>query len=107
MITVNIHQAKTNLSKLLAMVESGQSITIARAGHPIAIIQPILKNKPKRTLGLMQGEIWVAEDFDAPLPDEILSGFEPNQDNWNQFFESKNEEKGVARKLKKTKKSQR
>lgn len=87
MITVNIHQAKTNLSRLLAMVESGQTITIAKAGRPIATIQPIVAKKPKRVLGSMKGQIWVSDDFDAPLPEEILAGFEPNYENWYQFFE--------------------
>ena len=103
MITVNIHEAKTNLSKLLAMVEHGETITIAKAGRPIATIQPIVATKkPKRTFGSMKGQILVADNFDAPLPDDLLAEFYPTYDNWYQFFEPE-EDKNADNKKKKIK----
>lgn len=74
MIQVNIHEAKTNLSKLLDRVAKGEVVIIARAGKPIA---RITKEQPrqKRVLGSMKGKIWIADDFDAPLPDELLNQF--------------------------------
>ena len=72
MITVNIHQAKTNLSKLLQEVMNGQEVIIARAGVPIAVIQPIQPLKPKRKPGALAGKITISPDFDDPIPDEDL-----------------------------------
>lgn len=70
MQTVNIHEAKTNLSRLLEAVESGEDVVIARAGKPVATLTAY---KPPRNKiappGSMEGEIWMAEDFDAPLDD--------------------------------------
>jgi len=73
---VNIHEAKTHFSRLLQRVAAGEEITIARAGVPIARLVAIEK-KPqrKRPLGMDRGKIWVAEDFDAPLPDDLLKAF--------------------------------
>ena len=72
MITVNIHQAKTNLSKLLKDVMEGQEVVIAKAGVPIAKLIPIAPQKPKRKPGALKGKIYIAPDFDDPLPDEDL-----------------------------------
>lgn len=72
---VNIHEAKTHLSRLLQRVASGEEVTISRAGTPVArlvAIQPKIKVRP---LGMDRGRVWVADDFDAPLPDEILKEF--------------------------------
>lgn len=86
MITVNIHEAKTNLSKLLVMVEAGETITIAKAGHPIATIQPIAEKKPKRVFGLLKGKIPpVPDDFDEPDL-EIIEAFEGKYDNWDEIM---------------------
>jgi prevent-host-death family protein len=73
MKTVNIHEAKTHLSRLLESVEEGEEVIIARAGKPIAKLVP-LKSKPRRPGGL-KGKIRVREDFDEPLPDEIAASF--------------------------------
>jgi prevent-host-death family protein len=75
--TVNIYQAKTQLSKLVDLASSGTDVVIARAGKPIARLTS-LKNKERRkySLGLLEGKGWIADDFDAPLPDEILAQFE-------------------------------
>ena len=73
MITVNIHQAKTNLSKLLKdVVMQGQEVIIAKAGVPIAVIKPIAPKKPKRKPGALKGSIWISDDFDDPLPEVDL-----------------------------------
>jgi prevent-host-death family protein len=76
MAEVNVHEAKTHLSKLLRRVAAGEEIVIARAGKPVARLVSVEKPKPPRELGKHRGEIWIAEDFDAPLPDEILADFE-------------------------------
>lgn len=72
---VNIHQTKTHLSKLLQRVAAGEEIIIAKAGVPIAKLVPIAAESPRRELGLYRGKIWMADDFDAPLADDILAGF--------------------------------
>ena len=72
---VNIHEAKTHFSRLLQRVASGEEVTIARAGVPVARLVPIEAKKKTRPLGFARGEVWVADDFDAPLPDEILKEF--------------------------------
>jgi prevent-host-death family protein len=73
---VNIHEAKTNLSRLLARVSTGEEIVIARAGRPIARLVPWSKPLKTRVLGLDAGRVRIASDFDAPLPDEVLEEFE-------------------------------
>jgi prevent-host-death family protein len=75
MPTVNIHAAKTNLSRLVDQAAAGEEIVIARAGKPIARLVK-LEPKQKRELGLLRGMIDVSDDFDAPLPDDILALFE-------------------------------
>jgi prevent-host-death family protein len=73
---VNVHEAKTHLSRLLRRVASGEEIIIARAGAPIARLVPIeVKKKKTRPLGMDRGRIWIADDFDAPLPDDLLKAF--------------------------------
>jgi prevent-host-death family protein len=74
---VNVHEAKTHLSRLLARVARGEEIVIAKAGKPIARLVPA--ERPTRMsdlLGVDEGAIWMAGDFDAPLPGEILASFE-------------------------------
>jgi len=75
---VNIHDAKTNLSKLLERVERGEEIVIARAGTPIARLCPIASRPRRRRLGKYAGQIEIADDFDR-LPDDIAAalGVEP------------------------------
>jgi prevent-host-death family protein len=79
---INIHEAKTNFSKLLQRVAAGEEITIAKAGVPVARLVPIKPAKTKRILGIDRGKIYIADDFNAPLPDDILAAFygeEPKQ----------------------------
>ena len=75
MDTVNIHEAKTQLSRLIERVCAGEEIIIARGGKPVARLAPLETRRPRR-LGLLKGKIWVAKDFNAPLPDDLLDLFE-------------------------------
>lgn len=73
---VNVHEAKTHLSRLLTRVESGQEITIAKAGKPVARLIPVDHNVVKRVSGTAKGEIIIADHFDDPLPADLLRAFE-------------------------------
>ena len=75
MTTLNIHAAKTHFSKLIEEVEDGEEVIIAKAGKPIARLVPIEKTG-RRKLGVLAGRLTVPDDFDAPLPDEVLAAFE-------------------------------
>jgi prevent-host-death family protein len=77
METVNIHQAKTNLSRLLSRVELGEEIVIANRGIPIAKLVPFRTAADRRSsLGQDRGRFIVPDDFDYPLPEDILAAFE-------------------------------
>lgn len=73
---VNVHQAKTHLSRLLARIQEGEEFIIAKNGKPIARLLPAIEAKNKREPGSAQGKIQIAPDFNAPLPDDVLEGFE-------------------------------
>ncbi len=77
MIKVNVHEAKTQLSKLLARVAEGEEVIIAQAGKPVAFLLAYREGKPSRILGRDRGLFEVPQDFDAPLPDDVLKAFEP------------------------------
>jgi len=68
---VNIHEAKTHLSRLLEKVALGEEVIIAKAGTPIAKLIPIKKQSKKRIFGSAKGEFTVPDDFNDPLPKEI------------------------------------
>jgi len=70
----NIHEAKTQFSKLINDALAGQEIIIAKADLPLVKLVPIQIEKTKR-IGAFKGKIKISNDFDAPLPDEILKGF--------------------------------
>jgi prevent-host-death family protein len=72
---VNIHEAKTHLSRLLQRVAAGEEVTIARSGVPVARLVAVETKKKIRPLGMDRGRIWIADDFDAPLPDDLLKAF--------------------------------
>jgi prevent-host-death family protein len=76
MTTVNIHDAKTNLSRLLEEVAAGAEVVIARAGKPIARLVPFAAAPRPKLLGLLAGQIEMPEDFDAPLPPDVIADFE-------------------------------
>jgi prevent-host-death family protein len=73
--TVNVHEAKTHLSRLLERVEHGEEIVIARAGKPIARLVPLEPPEPRRLWGRFRGQIWMSDDFDEPLPWQVFPGF--------------------------------
>jgi prevent-host-death family protein len=73
---VNIHEAKTHLSRLLERVAAGEEVVIAKAGRPVARLVPVEKAMSDRLMGRDQGLVWIADDFDAPLPDAVLEDFE-------------------------------
>jgi prevent-host-death family protein len=73
---VNIYAAKTHLSRLIDRVNAGEEVVIARHGRPVARLVPAETAKPRKP-GLLEGQgYWVADDFDAPLPDDLLDLFE-------------------------------
>ncbi len=72
MIQINIHEAKTNLSKLIA---EGQEVIIAKYGEPVARLTPIRQKAQKRKPGSAKGKFEVPNEFFEPLTDEILDGF--------------------------------
>jgi prevent-host-death family protein len=74
--TVNIHEAKTHLSRLVEEVHEGEEIVIAKAGRPVARLVPVRPARARRKLGWLKGKLTVPDDFDAPLPDEVLADFE-------------------------------
>jgi prevent-host-death family protein len=76
MRTVNIHAAKTHLSRLVDDAAQGEEIVIAKAGKPVARLVPLTGSRPKRRLGGLAGKVRIPDDFDAPLPDDILDAFE-------------------------------
>ena len=70
--TVNIHEAKTHFSKLLARVSAGEEIVIARAGKPVARLAPIAPGTPKKRVpGIDKGKIWMAKDFNSMSKREL------------------------------------
>lgn len=73
---INIYDAKTQLSRLVDKAASGEDILIARSGKPVALLTRIKPKPKKRPLGLLNGKFKVPDDFNAPLPDEILDAFE-------------------------------
>jgi prevent-host-death family protein len=75
---VNIHEAKTHLSRLIERVEAGEEITLARAGRPVARLVPYVRRGTPRTPGLWRGRIRLAQDWDSPETNaEIAKLFDP------------------------------
>jgi len=64
---VNVHEAKTHLSRLLQRVINGEEIVIARAGKPVALLTPYTQEPARRTPGNDAGQVFIAPDFDEPL----------------------------------------
>ena len=75
MMTVNIHEAKTNLSKLIAFLEKGEEVIIAKAGNPVARLVSYIPSKKKRIPNLLKGEVIFYEEFNSSN-DEITMLFE-------------------------------
>jgi prevent-host-death family protein len=73
---VNVYAAKTHLSRLIDQVNAGEEVVITRHGRPVARLVPAQPAKPRKP-GLLEGQgYWIADDFDAPLPDDLLDLFE-------------------------------
>jgi len=69
MTTVNMHEAKTHLSKLVERATCGEEIIIAKAGKPVVRLQPITEKPAARPLGRDAGKAWISPSFDDPLPE--------------------------------------
>jgi len=72
----NVHEAKTHLSRLLEQVAAGDEVIIAKAGVPVARLVAVVLPVDQRPLGTEQGRVFIADDFDAPLPADVLDRFE-------------------------------
>jgi prevent-host-death family protein len=75
---INIHEAKTHLSRLVEDAMGGEEITIAKAGKPIAKLGPIEAASSPRQFGILKGKIKISADFDSELPKDILDDFGGN-----------------------------
>ena len=75
METVNIHEAKTHFSKLIERIAQGEEIIIAKSGKPMARLVPFLNRRAPRVGAQWRGLVRIREDFDEPLPPEMIAGF--------------------------------
>ncbi len=73
---INIHDAKTNLSRIVDRVAAGAEVVIAKAGKPMARLSPIEPAPRKKRLGMLKGRIRVPKDFNAPLDENVIAAFE-------------------------------
>ena len=73
--TVNLHAAKTHLSRLVEEAVNGEEIVIAKAGKPVVRLVPVTTKRKRRGFGADKGKIWIRNDFDAPMPDDVLRTF--------------------------------
>ena len=76
MSVYNIHEAKSQLSKLIDAMQRGERVIIAKAGKPVAVLGPLHAATPKRVKGVLKGQIKLGPEFDEPLPAELLTSFE-------------------------------
>lgn len=76
---VNITEAKAQLSRLVDRAQTGEAVVIGKAGKPVAVLSAYKVSSEPRTLGGWKGRVWIADDFDAPLPAEIQAHFEPDE----------------------------
>jgi len=79
MTVVNIHEAKTQLSKIVDAVAAGAEVVIAKAGKPMVRVVPLEYGRKPVHFGLLRGEVRIADDFDATLPDDVIEAFESPQ----------------------------
>ena len=78
--TINLYEAKTHLSALVERAAAGEEVVIAKAGRPMAKLVQYRPPSVRREPGFWRGMIEISDDFDAPLPDEILAAFEGRGD---------------------------
>lgn len=74
-LVYNLYEAKTGLSQLVDRAAAGEEVVIAKAGKPLARLVPYERPRLPRVPGGWEGRVFMADDFDAPLPEEILRGF--------------------------------
>lgn len=72
---VNLYEAKTKLSRLVEAAAAGEEVIIARAGKPVARLSALEKPRQERRLGVLDGRMKIPDDFNAPLPDDVLETF--------------------------------
>lgn len=72
----NLYEAKAAFSKLVDRAAKGEEIVIAKAGHPLVKLVPISTHEGRRRPGGWEGQVFVADDFDAPLPAELQAAFD-------------------------------
>jgi prevent-host-death family protein len=75
MKTVNLHTAKTHLSRLVDEAAAGQDVVIAKSGKPMVRLVPVTASARRTGFGSLRGKIRIRKDFDAPLPDDLLRAF--------------------------------
>lgn len=75
MKTVNLHAAKTHLSRLVDEAAAGQEVVIAKSGKPMVRLVPVSRKPRRRGFGTLRGKMRIGDDFDAPLPDDVLRVF--------------------------------
>jgi prevent-host-death family protein len=73
---INIHEAKTHLSRIIDEVAAGSEVIIAKAGKPMARLTPLTEVRRAKKLGLLKGKIKVPDDFNAPLSEDVIADFE-------------------------------
>jgi prevent-host-death family protein len=73
---VNVHDAKTHFSRLPERAQEDEEFVIAKAGKPVARLGPLRQQGKKRRLGLLDGKFRIPDDFNEPLPDEVVAAFE-------------------------------
>ncbi len=73
---INIHEAKTHLSRIVDEVAAGREVIIAKAGKPMARLTPLSETRRPKKLGLLRGKLRVPDDFNAPLSEAELASFE-------------------------------
>lgn len=74
-VVINLYEAKSRLSALVERAAAGEEIIIAKAGRPKARLVPFATARQPREPGGWEGRVWIADDFDEPLPPDILEGF--------------------------------
>jgi len=79
---INIYAAKAQLSRLVDQANAGEEVVITRHGRPVARLVPAGQETPSRKLGTLRGKVWMADDFDAPMPDDVLDVFERERIPW-------------------------
>ena len=75
-VQVNVHEAKTHLSRILEQAMAGEDVIIMRSGRPLVRLVPVASAPVRRKLGTAKGDFVVPDDFDAALPDDVLAEFE-------------------------------